>query len=122
LKNTDVHDVSATIEFPEETDERISFEIEIGPNPPTPTTVGLSLNYELYSAVIRVVPMPFSTPPEFDQHFLSSSPINGKFENRQIDQATAELEFYQTISKGDAIFRGNDGVSTAEQKQASVAE
>jgi hypothetical protein len=105
----DRHDMAGTLEIPEEVSERLTFVLEIGPKPQEPSTYGLALHYELYSVVIRLE-APGIWPPEVLDHFIHGMPTSGSFRTRQIDKASAELEFYQRIHGRSAfIFRADKG-------------
>jgi hypothetical protein len=102
------HDVQATLEFPENASERMTFVIELGPKPQEPQSFGIGLNYELYSVVVRVIPN-LNLPIEVSEHFIAAmgdAGVNGK-----IDKATAELEFYQRIHGPNAFVFREDGGS-----------
>jgi hypothetical protein len=102
-------DTAATLEIPEDVFERITFAIEIGPKPQQPATFGVALNYELYSAIVRLAPNP-SLPPELSEHFIHGMLTEGRFDERQIDKANAELAFYQRIhGRSVFIFREDRG-------------
>jgi hypothetical protein len=102
-------DTTAILEIPEGVSERITFAIEIGPKPQQPTTFGVALNYELYSAIVRLVPNP-NLSPEMSEHFIHGMQTAGGFDERQIDKANAELGFYQRVHGRSAfIFREDRG-------------
>jgi hypothetical protein len=88
------HDSVAIIEISENVSERISFVIELGPKPQDPTSFGVGLTYELYSAVVRLVLNP-KLPSSVDEHFIAIS-LDAE-PKIKVNKATAELEFYQTI-------------------------
>jgi hypothetical protein len=98
----EAHDVAGTLELPEDVSTRITFVVEIGPNPQAPQTFGLALNYELYSVVVRIIPTPIALPHEQADHFLSGMPASGAFDKPQTDKARAELAFYQAVH-GNAL-------------------
>jgi hypothetical protein len=108
-ENRHKHDVAATLQFPDEVSERLTFVMEIGPKPLEPSTEGVALHYELYSVVIRLEPTgPW--PAELTDQFIHGMPTSGPFEARQIDKASAELGFYQSIHGRTAIiFREDNG-------------
>lgn len=105
----DRHDVAATLEFPENVASRVSFLIEIGPNPQRPKTFGVTLGYELYSVVVRVNDPPFDIPHGMEEYFFHAMPSVGIFEERQIDEASAELAFYQAAYPQQHVFREEGG-------------
>jgi hypothetical protein len=102
------HDISATLEIPENVSERISFHVEIGPKPQEPQSFGAALNYELYSVVVRTVPS-LNFPAEItSEHFVAGMVDTGP--KAGIDKETAELSFYQRIhGPGAFIFREDKG-------------
>lgn len=97
VENDHSYDAGAIFDVPEEVVDRLTFYLEIGPNPQMPETYGVALNYELYSSVVRLTQdsLPFSD--ELVDHFIYGIPNLGQFERRQIDKATAELGFHQRI-------------------------
>ena len=113
-RDKDGHDVAGTLELPEDVSTRITFVIEIGPNPQAPQTFGLALNYELYSIVVRIIPTPVALPPEQADHFLSGMPASGAFDKPQTDKARAELAFYQAVhGNAPPILREDSGAYVA---------
>lgn len=109
-ENRDRHEVAATLEIPEHVTQRLTFVIEIGPQPQQPETYGVALNYELYSAVVRMVSTSLNLPPEMTDHFVHGMPTIGQFNSQQIDKVSAELEFYQRIHGRSAfVFREDKG-------------
>jgi hypothetical protein len=105
----DYHDLAGILEIPEEVSERLTFALEIGPKPQEPSTYGVALHYELYSLVVRLEATGF-WPSELVDHFIHGMPVSGQFQARQIDRASAELEFYQRIHGRTAfIFREDRG-------------
>jgi hypothetical protein len=104
-----VHDVAATLEIPEDISVRISFAIEVGPKPQQPQTFGVALNYEIYSTIVRMIPTPLALPLEMTEHFICGMPKVGPFDNRQIDKANAELEFYRAAHGNAHVFREDGG-------------
>jgi hypothetical protein len=105
----DRHDTAATLEFPDGISERLTFFLEIGPKPQQSSTYGAAFDYELYSVVARLE-APGVWPPELVDHFIHGMPASGPFGSRQIDKATAELEFYQRIHGRTAlVFREDKG-------------
>jgi len=108
-ENRQRHHIAATLDVPEEVSERLTFVMEIGPKLQEPSTYGVALHYELYSVVVRLEPSgPW--PTELTDHFIHGMPASGPFEARQIDRASAELGFYQSIHGQTAfIFREDAG-------------
>jgi len=102
------HDVQAIFEVPDNITERLTFVVEIGPQPQQPQSIGIGLNYELYSLIVRVVPSP-KLPPEITaEHFVCAMANTGLKE--PIDKAAAELKFYQRIHGQSAfVFREDRG-------------
>lgn len=102
------HETEAVLEFPENVSERITFVLELGPKPQQPQSFGVALNYELYSAVARIVPNS-TWPPEITaEHFVYAMLHTGM--QTPVDKAAAELEFYQRIHGRSAfIFREDKG-------------
>jgi hypothetical protein len=101
------HDVEAKLEFPEDIQERLTFILELGPKPQEPQSFGIGLNYELYSAVVRLVPNP-NLPAELSEHFVAAMGDTGL--QNQVDKGAAELEFYQRIHGRRAfVFREDKG-------------
>jgi len=93
----DQHTVAACLEFPDPSEDRISFGLEIGPKPQTPATFGAALNYEVYSIMVRLVPPPVCVPPHMSDHFIYGGiQVDGKVEPL-VDKARAELNFYQQV-------------------------
>jgi hypothetical protein len=112
------HDRVFTIEVSENTNERISFALVIGPKEkPIPGFAGfaISLNYEVYSAIVAVVPPhDVMLDPKVADHFIYSMRTEGRFEERQIDKASAELAFYRAAHPDvPPIFRNDDGAYVA---------
>jgi hypothetical protein len=102
-------DTMPILEIPDGVSERMTFGIEIGPTPQRPATEGVALNYELYSAVVRLIPSP-ALAPEMANHFVHGIPLKGQFDKRQTDKATAEIAFHQRIhGQGLLIFREDSG-------------
>ena len=104
------HDTAVALDFPEDISTRITFTVELAPLPlrQNPETYGAVLSYELYSAIVRIIPMNFSS--EMSEFFLHGMPLVGQFEKRQIDRVHAELEFHQRIhGRSHIIFRENSG-------------
>jgi hypothetical protein len=107
--NKNRYDAVATLEIPDGVSERITFIIELGPVPQQPASYGVALNYELYSAIVRVVPAG-TWPPELAEHFIHGMPGVGQFEKQQVDKASAELGFYQRIhGRSLFVFREDKG-------------
>jgi hypothetical protein len=103
----------ATLEVDEGVTERITFSLEIGPAPQTPKTFGVSLDYELYSLVVRVE-QALTYPPEITNHFIHGMYSKGMFETRQADPGSAELNFHQQIhGRSPIIFRERSGAYVA---------
>ncbi|HZE54222.1 MAG TPA: hypothetical protein VE111_13275 [Bradyrhizobium sp.] len=101
------HDTEATLEIPENFQERLTFAIELGFSPQEPQSFGVGLNYELYSVVVRVVPNP-NFPAEISEHFVSEMGNSGL--QNQVDIASAELAFFQRIHGRTAlVFREDSG-------------
>lgn len=103
-------DTIAILDFPEGVSERVTFFLEVAPRPsPALETFGISLNYELYSAIIRLGTSPGLSAAMAD-HFAHGMPSSGEFEKRQIDKASAELAFHQRIhGRGLIVFREASG-------------
>lgn len=108
-KTSDTADVIAVLEIPYEIDERLSFALEMMPlGAPQPESFGVILNYEVYSAAVRIIPL--SVPSELAEHFVEGSPASGDFQSRQLDAASAEIEFHQKVHGGQVpIFREESG-------------
>jgi hypothetical protein len=103
------HDAVAILNIPEDVSERISFAVELSPAPQQPITYGVALNYEIYSAIVRVMPTG-NIAPELAEHFIHGMPRAGQFDKRQIDKANAELAFYQRIhGRTPIVFREDRG-------------
>jgi hypothetical protein len=101
-------DAPATLEFPEDVSERITFALEIGPTPQTPATFGIALNYEIYSIVVRVVP--FTWDENLAGHFIGGIAIQKNLQIKGVNKATAELEFHQRIhGRQLLVFREDKG-------------
>lgn len=109
-ENKDRHDIAVTIDIPEHISDRVTFLFELGPNPQQPATYGVALNYELYSAVVRLVSNCLNLPPAMTDHFIHGIRKSGQFEHRQIDKAKAELEFHQRVhGRNLLVFREDSG-------------
>jgi hypothetical protein len=107
------HTTSATLELDEGVTERITFVLEIGPTPQKPKTFGVALDYEIYSAVVRVE-QGLSFPSEIANHFIHGMYEKGQFETRQADRESAELGFHQRIHGPTLIvFRERSGAYVA---------
>ena len=91
--------------------ERITFVLELVPGSPVDFgSYGVSLNYEMYSAVVRIARNPVVAPENFDD-FIYETPISGEFDARQIDPVNAELRFHHRIhGQGPIVFREDSGV------------
>jgi hypothetical protein len=104
-----VQDISASLEIPEDVSERINFLIEIGPKGTQPETFGVALNYEVYSALVRVIPSLIISDVLVD-YFITMMPPAGVFDAAQTDPESAELAFYRAAYGGvPAIYRENSG-------------
>lgn len=104
------NDAVAILEIPEHVSERLTFVLELGPQPQQPVTFGVALNYEIYSAVVRLVPNFLNLPTEMVDHFIHGMPVKGQFDKRQTDKATAELGFHQRIhGQASLVFREDSG-------------
>lgn len=102
-------DIEAPLEIPEDVSERLTFLLEIGPKPQNPSTYGVSLQYEIYSFVVRLDSSAIF-PAELKDHFIHGMPSSGPFESRQVEGADAELGFYQRIhGSGAFVFREDKG-------------
>jgi hypothetical protein len=93
------HEVAATLDVPEGALSRISFAIEIGPKPHAPETFGVALDYELYSAIVRVVETPLTVAPEMDSHFIDGMPKVGLFENGRLIRQTPNSHFIKPLNR-----------------------
>lgn len=103
------YDICAPLEIPENVSERLTFLIQMAPKGTPPEPFGVALNYELYTAIIRLLP-PQELPPQLrehfaqvPEHFICGVEIPPNFKLKPVDKATAELEFYQRIH-GRAAF------------------
>jgi len=107
---THLHDAAATLDIPEEVAQRITFALEIGPKPQEPSSFGVALNYEIYSAVIRVVHISIPGSETMLDHFISGMPLATPYAGRQLDKAEAEIAFHQRANPNvPPIFREESG-------------
>jgi hypothetical protein len=104
------HDVAAILDIPVEIAERMTFVLELAPNAPAELgSYGVSLNYEVYSAVVRVVAN-LVVPPGMTNHFIYGTPVAGQFDARPIDKVSAELGFHHRVhGPGILVFREHSG-------------
>jgi hypothetical protein len=106
------HDAVASLEIPEDISSRISFALEIGPKGSMPETFGVALNYEIYSAIVRVIPTSGDLPANLVDHFITGMPTAGAFNSAQNDPENAELAFHRAIHGSEIstpIFREDSG-------------
>jgi hypothetical protein len=104
-------DALATLDVPQEIDERMTFAIDSAPaSTELPITYGIALKYEAYSVGVRLLPAPpVAIPSDLRDHFLHGVLRPDKSTSRAIDKATAELEFHRTVhGTGPIIFRSSD--------------
>ena len=83
-ENNDGHETAAFFDIPEDNSGRMSFVIEVAPVPQQPSTSGVALNYELYSAIVRLISN-FNVPSEMNDHFVHGMPKKGLFQRRVVE-------------------------------------
>jgi hypothetical protein len=98
------YDIATMLDIPEGISDRITFSLEIGPNPQEPQTYGVALNYEVYSAVVRVIPNFLTFPPEMADHFIHGTPGEGQFDKRQIDHGQRRVGVLSTHTRPKRIY------------------
>jgi hypothetical protein len=111
-ERTHQHDVSVVFELPSGEEERLNFVVDLAPSAPkTLETYGVALTYEVYSAIVRLVPnFPIRIPSDMSEHFVYGAPSVGAVNSRQVGIAEAELNFHNKVhGPNPPIFRERGG-------------
>ena len=114
--NKHMADALAILDVPAEITERMTFAVDLAPSAPAELqTLGIAVNYELYSAVVRLIsrsPVPITS--EIVDHFVCGVARPTATTSRLVDPANAELAFHRAIhGNGAIVFRASAGYYVA---------